>query len=159
MNTHIRDMTKIVSQNPLLANFKPEHKELIAGCASNVKFDAGELIFREGEPAERFFLIRYGKVSVEVFSPSKGRVTIQTYEVGDVLGWSWIVKPYRCYHDARALDLTRAIAFDGACLRNKADSDPEFGYTLLKCFAPLIAQNLERVELQLLDVYGQSNIA
>ena len=90
-----------------------------------------------------------------MFSPARGRVTIQTHNEGDVVGWSWIVKPYRCYHDARALDLTRAIAFDGACLRRKADEDPAFGYELLKCFSPLIAESLERVELQLLDVYGQ----
>ncbi len=78
MNAHIRDMAEIVSRHPMLADFSPEHQELIAGCASNVKFDAGELLFREGEPATSFYLIRYGKVSVEVFSPAKGRITIQT---------------------------------------------------------------------------------
>ena len=159
MNAQFRDMSEIVSRHPMLADFSPEHQQLIAGCASNAKFDAGETLFREGEPARNFYLIRYGRVSVEVFSPAKGRITIQTCEVGDVLGWSWIVEPYRCYHDARALVLTRAIAFDGACLRDKADSDPAFGYALLKLFSPLIAQNLQRVELQLLDVYGQSDYA
>lgn len=159
MTPGIRDMGQIVSEHTMFAGFSPEHHALIAGCASNVAFKAGEMIFREGQPADRFYIIRYGKVAVEVFSPAKGRVTILTHDVGDVLGWSWIVAPYRYYHDARALDLTRALAFDGACLRKKADSDPAFGYALLKKFAPLIAQSLERVELQLLDVYGQPNSA
>ena len=148
-------MTQIVSQHPMFEEFSDEHKELIAGCASNARFDTGELLLQEGQPAEKFYLIRYGKVSVEVHSPAQGRITIQTYDEGDVVGWSWIVSPYRCYHDARARSLTRALAFDGACLRNKAESDPVFGYALLKKFSPLIAQSLERVELQLLDVYGQ----
>ena len=155
MSRNIRDMAQIVSEHPMFADFSPDHRALIAGCASNVSFKPGEWIFREGQPADRFYIIRYGKVAVEVFSPAKGRVTIQTHDVGEVLGWSWIVEPYRCYHDARALDLTRALAFDGHCLRAKANSDTEFGYALLKKFMPLIVKSLERVELQLLDVYGQ----
>ena len=149
-------MADIVSEHPLFADLSDEHRELVAGCASNVKFAAGELLFHEGQPATRFFLIRYGQISIEVSSPTQGRVTIQTYQEGDVVGWSWIVAPYRCYHDARALSLTRALAFDGACLRGKADADAEFGYAIMKRFAPLIVQNLERVELQLLDVYGNA---
>ena len=156
MNPKIQDMATIVSRHPLFEDFDAEHRDLIAGCASNVKFNAGETLLKEGQAASNFYLIRYGKVSFEVFSPAKGRLTIQTYHEGDVVGWSWIVPPYRCYHDARALELTRALAFDGACLRAKADADPVFGYALLKRFSPMIAQSLERVELQLLDVYGDS---
>ena len=156
MTPEIRDMVDIVSRHPMFGDFDEEHRDLIAGCASNARFNIGELMLREGEPAEKFYLIRYGKVSVEVFAPPKGRIAIHTYGEGDIVGWSWIVKPYRCYHDARAVDLTRALAFDGACLRAKASSDPAFGYALLRTFAPLIAQSLERVELQLLDVYGHT---
>lgn len=153
----MRDMTQIVSQHPMFEDFSGEHKELIAGCASNARFNPGELLLREGQPSEKFYLIRYGKVSLEVHSPAQGRITIQTYDEGDIVGWSWIVSPYRYKHDARARSLTRALEFDGACLRRKAESDPAFGYALLKKFAPLIVQSLERVELQLLDVYGQDS--
>ena len=150
-------MTQIVSQHSMFEDFSDEHKELIAGCASNARFNPGELLLAEGQPADKFYLIRYGKVAIEVYSPAQGRITIHTYDEGDIVGWSWIVSPYRCCHDARARSLTRALAFDGACLRNKAESDPAFGYAMLKKISPMIAQSLERVELQLLDVYGQAS--
>lgn len=155
MNPTFRDMAAIVSEHPMFAAFTEAHRELIAGCASNVRFDAGELLFREGEPVSQFYLIRYGKVAVELVSASRGHITIQTHQEGDIVGWSWIVPPFRSYHDARALTLTRALAFDGGCLRDKANADPEFGFVLLKHFSQLIAQSLERVQLQLVDVYGE----
>ena len=154
MSPKTLDLADVLARHPLFSGLDPKHVELVAGCASNERFDAGQQILQEGQPADRFYLIRYGRVSVEVYAPGRGRLTIQTLHKGDALGWSWIVQPYRWHHDARAVELTRALAFDGACLRKKSEDDPVFGYAILQRFAPLIAQRLERAELQLLDVYG-----
>ena len=72
----------------------------------------------------------------------------------DVLGWSWLIPPYRWRFDARAIDLTRAIALDGKCLRGKCDQDPRLGYELLKRVAAIMAERLHATRLQMLDVYG-----
>lgn len=144
----------LLEEHPFFEGLEPDHMELITGCASNVRFNAGEQIFREGSPADRFFLIRYGRAAVELFVPGKGPVTIQSVQQGDVLGWSWLLPPYRCHHDARAVELVRALAFDGACLRGKCEGDPRLGYELMRRFAQLIVQRLHNTQLQLLDVYG-----
>jgi len=151
-----KSLSSVVERHPLFVGLDPEYLELIAGCASNVRFSAGQQILREGESANHFYLVRYGRVSVEVFAPGRGRLTIQTLHTGDVLGWSWLVKPYRWHHDARAMELTRCLKFDGACIRAKSEEDPRLGYELMKRFAPLIARRLQRAELQLLDVYGDA---
>ena len=100
------------------------HLELIAGCGQNTGFEAGEYLFREGDQADTFYLVRHGRVQLETFVPGRGAVTIQTVDEGDVVGWSWLFPPYRWHFDARALDLVRAVAFDGACLRGKCDERP-----------------------------------
>ena len=128
--------------------------DIIAGCASNVRFAADDWIFQEGEEASQFYLIRHGKVALKAFVPGRGEVTIQTIEEGEVLGWSWLFPPYRWHFGARALELTRAIAFDGACLRMKAEADHDLGYELLKRFSQTIIERLQATRLQLLDVYG-----
>ena len=48
----------------------PTQLELIAGCGSNVHFDDGELLFREGDPADTFYVIRHGSVALETFVPA-----------------------------------------------------------------------------------------
>ncbi|MBI3193500.1 MAG: cyclic nucleotide-binding domain-containing protein, partial [Ignavibacteriae bacterium] len=109
---------------------------------------------REDEEANWFYIIRQGKVAVEAYAAERGAVIIDTVEEGDVLGWSWLIPPYNWHFDARAVELTLAIALDGKCLRNKCEHDHNLGYELLKRFAHIIEQRLEATRIRLLDLYG-----
>jgi CRP-like cAMP-binding protein len=150
----MESLEQILTESPFLQGVQPQHLQLITSCASNVRFEGGQYLFHEGEEAEQFFLMRHGRVALEVFSPNRGAITIQTVEAGEVLGWSWLVPPYQWRFDAKAIDLVRAIALDGKCLRKKCEEDHDLGYDLLKRFSHIIEQRLEATRLQLLDVYG-----
>jgi CRP-like cAMP-binding protein len=145
----------LLAAHPFLKGLEPSHLKLIVGCASNMVFKAGQFLFREGGQADSFYFVRHGKVAVEAFSPQHGPITIQTRSEGEVLGWSWLVPPYHCRFDARAVELTRVIALDGKCLREKCQKDHDLGYELMKRFAVIIAERLDATRLQLLDVYGK----
>ena len=144
-------------QHRLFCDLHPDYIKLLAGCASNVRFNARELIFRQGESADRFYVIRDGKVSVEIISPHEGPVTIQTLSEGEVLGWSWLFPPYKWHFDARALELTTAVAIDGACLRAKCDQDPKLGYELMKRFSAIMHERMQAARLQIMDLYGSTS--
>lgn len=144
----------ILSQHPFFIDLHKDHLDLIVGCASNVKFDAGSYLFREGEEAHHFYLIRQGIIGLEVFAPERGAMTIQTVSDGEVLGWSWLIPPYEWHFDGHALELTRAIALDAACLRRKCETDHHLGYELLKRFSGIMEKRLEATRMQLLDLYG-----
>ena len=146
----------ILRDVPLFHGLTGETLELIAGCASNVHFDQDETIFRQGDPADTFFVIRHGSVALETFVPARGPVTIETIESGDVLGWSWLFAPYRWHFDARALIDVRATAFEATCLRAKCDANPALGYQLMSRFAQVMIERLQWTRLRLLDVYGST---
>jgi CRP-like cAMP-binding protein len=143
----------ILAQHPFLKELEPRHLKILVGCASNVRFNAGQILFHEGEEANQFYMIRQGKVAIEILAPELGPITVQTVGEGDVLGWSWLIPPYRWRFGARAVELTRAIALDGKCLRQKSEEDHDLGYELLKRFSGIIVERLEATRLQLLDVY------
>jgi len=143
----------ILAKHPFLKGLEPRHLKILVGCASNVRFNAGQFLFHEGEEANEFYMIRGGKVAVQIQGAERGPITVQTIGEGDVLGWSWLIPPYRWRFDAKALELTRAIALDGKCLRTKSEEDHDLGYALLKRFAGIIVERLEAARLQLLDVY------
>jgi CRP/FNR family transcriptional regulator, cyclic AMP receptor protein len=143
----------LLAEHPFLSGLTLSDIQLITGCAKNVRFEAGQMIFREGEDADQFYLIRQGKVSLEVFT-TRGPAPIQTISTGDTLGWSWLIPPYKWRFDARAIEMTLAFALDGKCLRGKCDDDPRLGYELLKRIAAIIADRLHSTRLQMLDVYG-----
>ena len=108
----MHDLQPLLATHPFFAGLDPKTLALVTGCASNVKFDAGQRVFKEGEEADQFYIVRQGRIAVEAFSPTRGPLVIQTVEEGDILGWSWLVAPYKWRFDAHALDLTRAIALD-----------------------------------------------
>lgn len=144
----------ILSRHPFLQGLDKKYLDIIVGCASNVRIEAEKKLFNEGDEAEKFYIIRTGKIAVEMFVPGKGPMVIQTLGTGDVLGWSWLFPPYKWHFDACALELTRAIALDGKCLRNKCEKDVNLGYELLKRFSQVMESRLSAMRLQLLDMYG-----
>ena len=147
-------LERILAEHPFFKDLSEPYLRLVTGCASNVRFEPEKFIFREGEEANQFYLIRQGRVALQIFAPDRGQITVETLEEGDVLGWSWLIPPYNWHFDARVLELTRAIALDGKCLRRKCEEDHNLGYELLKRFAHIIEQRLSSTRLQVLDMYG-----
>lgn len=147
-------LDELLAQHPFFQGLSPEDRQFLAGCASNVHFDAGQYLFREGEAAERFYAIRSGTVVVEIQVPERGPVMVHTVGPGEILGWSWLFPPYRWQLDARAREGVRATVFDGACVRKKCESNPVLGYEMMKRVAHLVTQRIEATLIQLLDLYG-----
>ncbi len=147
-------LERILAEHQFFKDLSEQYLQLVTGCASNVRFEPDKFIFREGEEADQFYLIRQGRVALQVFLPDRGAITVETLEEGDILGWSWLIPPYHWHFDARALETTRAIALDGKCLRRKCEEDHNLGYELLKRFAHIMEQRLSSTRLQLLDIYG-----
>jgi CRP-like cAMP-binding protein len=144
----------ILAQHPFFHDLDARHLALLVGCASNVRFAEGQFLFRTGEEANQFFLVRHGRVALEIVVPGRPALTVQTVGAGDILGWSWLIPPYHWLFDARAVEQTRAVSLDGRCLRTKCEADHDLGYELLKRFAHIMEQRLQATRLQLLDVYG-----
>jgi CRP/FNR family transcriptional regulator, cyclic AMP receptor protein len=151
----MQNLESVVAALPMFEGLKPEHVRLISGCASTMTYGAGEFMGREGDPADRFWVIRQGRVALELHAPGRGSVTIQTIGDDEIVGWSWLVPPYQLRFDVHAVVSTRALAFDGRCLREKIASDPEFGFELLQRFSRVMLRRMEAMSLQLLDLYGE----
>jgi CRP/FNR family cyclic AMP-dependent transcriptional regulator len=147
----------LLRDHPFLRELEPEYLALLAGCAANVRFREGSFMFREGEPAEQCFLIREGKMALEIDAPGRGSIIVQTLGAGDVTGFSWLLEPHQWEFDGRAVEPVRALALDGTCLRGKCADDPRLGFELTQLFARLAIRRLQATRLRLLDVYGNVN--
>ena len=126
----------------------------LAGCARTTDWEAGSYLFRQGEPADSFYLIDAGRVVLELFAGPRGRMRIQTLESGELLGWSWLFAPFRWHFDALALTAGRGLVFDAPAVRQLCEHDHELGYQLQKRFSGMIVERLQATCLQLLDLHG-----
>jgi CRP-like cAMP-binding protein len=113
------------------------------------RFRAGELLFREGDPANRFYLILAGKVALEAHLRDQGVARIQIVENGDVLGWSWLFPPYYWHFDARAVEDTEAVFFYGTPLREECETDHDLGYEMVSRVARVMMERLQATRRQL----------
>jgi CRP/FNR family transcriptional regulator, cyclic AMP receptor protein len=150
----IEDLAALVARHPLFSGVPGDVAQLVAGCAHNVAFDAGETLLVEGGAADTLYLLRRGRVALEVHAPGRGPLVIETVGPGAAVGWSWLYPPYRWHLDARAIGPVGAIAVDSECLRAKAEADPAFGYELLRRVGAVLLDRLQATRIRLLDLYG-----
>lgn len=143
----------LISSNPFFATLIPAQQEQLAVCARRAKFQPGDLIIKEGDPSNTFFVIGHGTVVLTAHTLRRGDISIQTVQDGDVLGWSWLFPPFKWHFDARAQTLVRAIAFDATMVRELSENDHEIGYQLMRRFASVMLDRLQTARMQLLDVY------
>jgi CRP/FNR family transcriptional regulator, cyclic AMP receptor protein len=147
-------LERILAAHPFFEGLDPAHLEVLVGCATNMRFDPGTYLFHAGEEANQFFLLRDGRIALELAAPGQTPLVLQTLGQGDILGWSWLIPPYHWMFDAVAVEQARAVGLDGKCLRGKCEADHDLGYELLKRFAHIMEDRLEATRLQLLDLYG-----
>jgi CRP-like cAMP-binding protein len=145
-------LEKILDEHPLFRGMKTQHLRTIGESATVVRFEPGNVVFEEGEPAHRFYLIRTGKVALQLLSYRIEPFTLMTLEQGDIIGWSWLFPPYRWKFTAKALDVTQTISLDGRSVRVRCDEDHDLGYELMKRFAQIIENRVEALSVHLVAV-------
>jgi CRP-like cAMP-binding protein len=150
----MRTLAEYLPEHPFFTGLDAEAMALVVGCAQNVHFNEGDVLFRAGTPADTFYVVRHGRVALEVHDPQRQSMVVATLGDGEVAGWSWLVPPYQWMFDGRATSAVSAVALDGACLRGKCDQVPALGYALMRRVAHVMYERLQEARMRLLDLYG-----
>ncbi len=146
-------LARSIAEHPLVAGMLETHLEFLSGCAKNVRLAEGQFLFREGQRADELYLVRSGKIALELHDGAQGTTVAETVGAGDALGWSTLSPPYRWGLDARGIEPALLFAIDGACLRTKLEADHSFGYAFTRRLLNEVHRRLQRARLQALDVY------
>jgi len=141
--------------HPFFEGMRDEHLKILSESSMYAQFEAGEVIFREGEPANQFYLIQSGEVEIEADLNGQGLAPIQKVGSGEVLGWSWLFPPYYWHFNARAIKRTTATFYYGTRLREQAEENHDLGYELMKRISQLLLERLQATRNQLIKVYSQ----
>ena len=147
-------MATRVALHPFLAGMNPKQLALLTDCAIPVQFKKGQTILREGDLANRFYLIEGGNVVLESGEGFGDPVIIETIGAGGLLGWSWMFPPYVWHFTARAAEPTTAIFFYGTILREYCERDPSLGYELFKRITPIMLKRLQSARRKMLSVHA-----
>jgi CRP-like cAMP-binding protein len=143
----------MTSTSRLMTVLPVTHRDRLMDLARDVFFPQDTRIFEEESPADKFWIIHTGTVALDLHVPQRGRVMVDTLEVGDLLGWSWLFPPHRWHYGAEAFSPVRAHEFDAVTARKVCESDHELGLALANAVAEVLATRLEVARTKLLDQY------
>jgi len=142
-----------IARHEFFRDLKPHHLEIFQDCASDARYGRDQFLLRQGQGAERFFIIRKGEVRLDLVTPESGSIPIQTVGPGEIVGWSWIVPPFKSTFDARVVEPLHAIVFETGALRRKCEQDFELGYRVLQKFTYALSTRLDAVRAKLVEVH------
>ena len=152
----MQTITPLLAAHPFFKGLSEPQLDQLSHQAMPINFPAGQMIFREGELANRFYLLLEGEVALESPSqPAGGAATrVQTLGAGDVLGWSWLIPPHFWRFDARAVKPTQSIFIYGTRVRELCEEDHTLGYELMKRTSAVLIERLQATRRQLLKQAG-----
>ena len=150
----MKNVDEFVLNHPFFSGMNIGDVKQLVECGSPAQFDAGEVVFRQEEVADRFYIIESGKVAVEIQPGEQKPLKIQTLGPGNILGWSWIFPPYVWHFDARTVEPVEAVCMDARCIREKVEADAALGFELMMRFSRVLLQRLQMTRLQLVDIYA-----
>lgn len=144
-----------LAAHPFTAGLPEEDLARLAECAEPVHLSAGHVLFREGEPAERFYLLQSGRVGLEVHATGRPAHLLTTLGPGDLVGASWRFPPYQWQFEAVVLDDAEALALDAVAVRALCEADDGLGHRLVTRVSAALVKRLQAARLRLLDLYGE----
>jgi CRP-like cAMP-binding protein len=152
----MKTLNDAVINHAFFHGMKPEHLAVLTKGVKTATYKAGDVLFREGEPAKEFYLIQSGKVALEARDWAVGTTLVQNLGAGQVLGWSWLFPPFVWHLQARAVDPTAVIILSGAHLLVTAERNHDFGYELMKRMVKVVIHRLQASRKMLLGQESKS---
>ena len=147
-----QDLANEIPAIPFLTGMKDPHIRVLADCACRTHFDEGQIIFHQGETANRFYLVEEGTIQLEgALKSVEHRIVAGSIGRGGVLGWSSLFPPYQWQFTARALTQTSAIFFDATVLREHCETNPSLGFELFKRMGKQMVTRLQSARSRLLE--------
>ncbi len=155
----MQSIEEYLSAHAFFSGLDDNFMKFLTSSVKKVQIKEGHVLFQQGKPADKFYLVRNGKISVQVPALMGPTLELQTLGEGQILGWSWLIPPYRWNFHARALEDSEVLEFDGSAILARCEEDPKFGYELFKRFAALMSERLDAARQKMMDQWDPPGFA
>lgn len=145
----MNENVQFLKEHPVFQRLSEVYLHQLAEHMDVINLDAGTTLFEEGEPAGHFYIVMEGTVDLYAELGDDEAQWVQMIDVGEVIGWSWLVPPYRWAFTAKSRDGAMLMRFDAAAIRELCDRDPAFGYGTMKQICSLMLGRLHTVRSQM----------
>ena len=152
-------ITEYLSAHEFFSEFSDDVLKFLCECSSTREIKKGQILFRQGENADKFYVVRSGRISIQMPAIMGPTLEIQAVDEGQVLGWSWLISPYQWNFQTKAEEDSELLEFDGVAILARCEQEPKFGYELLKKFAGLMSVRLNAARQKMMDEWNPVGFA
>jgi len=150
---------KCLSDHDFFSSFSESDLKFLCESANEKEVKKGTVLFRQGERAQNFYVVRNGRISVQIPAILGPTLEIQSLGKDQIMGWSWLISPYRWNFQTKAEEDSLLLEFDGKAILAHCEQDPKFGYELLKKFAALMSERLDAARQKMMDEWNPDGFA
>ena len=154
-----QSITEYLSAHEFFSQFRDDDLKFLCECSSTREIKKGQILFLQGEHADKFYVVRSGLISIQMPAIMGPTLEIQTVDEDQVLGWSWLISPYRWNFQTKAEEDSELLQFDGVAILARCEQEPKFGYELLKKFAGLMSVRLNAARQKMMDEWNPVGFA
>ena len=151
--------TEYLSAHEFFSEFSDDILKFLCECSSTREIKKGQILFLQGEHADRFYVIRKGRISLQMPAIMGPTLEIQSVDEGQILGWSWLISPYQWNFQTKAEEDSELLQFDGTAILARCEQEPKFGYELLKKFAALMSVGLNAARQKMMEEWNPAGFA
>jgi CRP-like cAMP-binding protein len=131
----VNQIKEFLRNSLLFENLTEDELDIVSELGREEVYEAGETIVREGVEINRLYIVKEGRVVIEVtlrLGSGPGRQgVIDVISEGRIFGW-WGRKPYTLLESARCIEKTTVIVLDGLALWGLLEQDNVMGYKVMK---------------------------
>ena len=142
-----------LKQIELFKFLNDEELDRIIPLCSEEKYEKDDIIFRENEDANKFYIVEKGEISLVIELSKSKETIIRSLGNGDVFSWSALVKPYKWSVSALCKSQATVIAIPGKKLLEMFEKNHHIGYVCMRRLAEIIGERLRNTSLALLNWY------
>ena len=154
-----QSITEYLSAHEFFSEFSDDVLKFLCECSSTREIKKGQILFLQGEHADKFYVVRSGRISIQMPAIMGPTLEIQTVDENQVLGWSWLISPYQWNFQTKAEEDSELLQFDGAAILAQCEQDPKLGFELVKKFAALMSRGLNAARLKMMDEWNPVGFA
>ena len=154
-----QSITEYLSAHEFFSEFSDDVLKFLCECSSTREIKKGQILFLQGEHADKFYVVRSGRISLQMPAIMGPTLEIQTVDEDQVLGWSWLISPYQWNFQTKAEEDSELLQFDGAAILARCEQDPKLGFELVKKFAALMSVGLNTARLKMMDEWNPVGFA
>ncbi|MDD5462241.1 MAG: cyclic nucleotide-binding domain-containing protein [Methylococcales bacterium] len=151
--------TDYLSTHEFFVEISDDILQFLCECSSTHEIKKEQILFRQGEHADKFYVVRNGRIAMQIPAILGPALDIQTLGKDQVLGWSWLISPYKWNFQTKAEEDSELLQFDGKAILARCEQEPKFGYELLKKFAGLMSAGLNAARQKMMDEWNPDGFA